>query len=284
VEYYMYNEEEQLKELRKKIFLTAYAGGIGHIASAYSVLETLYALYIRKAMHYDPKNPKCEDRDRFIMSKGHASLAVYNILSMAGFFPEEELMTFQQPGSRLGGEPHMLEVPGVEACTGSLGHGLSFGTGMAAALKSDGKGSRVFVIIGDGESQEGTIWEAAMSAAKLRLDNLTVILDDNRLQKMGLVSDIMGIEAWNNIWSSFGWEIIEADGHSVDEMYAALSSRSQNGRPRLIIAHTVKGKGVSIMENQPNWHWRLPSKKEMKTVLMELNISEEELEKCKKHI
>lgn len=280
----MLNEKEQLMELRKKIFLTAYAGGIGHIASAFSVLETLYVLYIRKVMRYDPKNPKWDDRDRFIMSKGHASLALYCILAKAGFFPEDELMTFQQPGSRLGGEPHVLEVPGVEACTGSLGHGLSFGTGIAAALKADGKDCTVYVIIGDGESQEGTIWEAVMSAVKLGLDNLTVILDANRLQKMGFVYDIIGIQAWDGIWSSFGWEVIEVDGHSVEDIYTALCRCTQKGKPRLIIAHTVKGKGVTIMEDQPNWHWRLPSKKEMKTVLKELNISEEELEKCKRHI
>ncbi|WP_238579961.1 1-deoxy-D-xylulose-5-phosphate synthase N-terminal domain-containing protein, partial [Treponema endosymbiont of Eucomonympha sp.] len=174
----MTNEDElNIKEFRKKIFLTAYSytGGLAYLASAFSVAEVLYTLYIKDILKYKPSDPLWGDRDRLIMSKGHASLAIYTILAIVGYFAKDELFTFCQPGSRFGGEPNMLLIPGVEASTNSLSHRLSFGTGIALANKMDGKGSRVYVILGDGECQEGTVWEAVMSAAKHQLDNLTVI-------------------------------------------------------------------------------------------------------------
>jgi transketolase len=217
------------------------------------------------------------------MSKGHASLAAYTILAMAGYFDREDLFTFCQPGSRLGGEANMRLVPGVEASTGSLGHGLSFGTGIAMANKMQGNDSKVYVILGDGECQEGTIWEAVMSAHRYKLDNLTVILDYNRIQKMGYVVDTMAIDSWESRWGSFGWQVTKTDGHDIDEIEKTLRSAVESGKPRLLIAGTVKGKGVSIMENNPDWHFKMPNKRELKVVVQELGITGEELEQCRKH-
>ncbi|MDR3244149.1 MAG: transketolase [Elusimicrobiota bacterium] len=275
----MLSDEEQLKQLRKDIFLTAYAGGIGHIPSAYSIVEILYALYCKGILKYDAKNPYWQDRDRLICSKGHASLAIYAVLSLIGCFPKEELKTFSRPGTRLGGEPNPLEIPYVEASTGSLGHGLSIGVGMALAQKIDKRDCKTYVIIGDGESQEGTIWEAAMSAVKFKLDNLTVILDNNKVQKMGFVSDIMGICDWHSKWESFGWEVYEADGHNLESLIKCFNAESKKDKPKIIIADTIKGKGVSIMENAPEWHYKMPNKRQMKIVMTQLNISETELQK-----
>lgn len=277
-------QDNVYQEIRKNIFLTAYAGGIGHLASAFSSVELLYTLYIKEVAKFDPQNPLWEGRDRVIVSKGHASLAVYNILSMAGFLDKEELYTFSKPGSRLGGEANMNELPGIEACTGSLGHGLPYGMGMALAYKLQGKQNKVYVIVGDGECQEGSIWEAVMAAAKYNLDNLTVILDCNKVQKMGTVQSIMGISSWNEKFKAFDWQVEEADGHNVEELYSILSRANQKDSPRVVIAHTIKGKGVSIMENNPGWHWRMPNRKELKIVMSELNISEEELSGCRKPI
>lgn len=277
-------DELNVAQLRKRIFMTAYSGGIGHLASAFSITEVLYALYMKGIMNHDPLHPDWEDRDRLIVSKGHASLALYAVLSMAGYFPEEELLSFCHPGSRLGGEPNPLEIPGVEAATGSLGHGLSLGVGMALALKVDGKPSRVYVVIGDGECQEGTVWEAVMSACHFKLGNLTVIMDYNRIQKMGYVNDIMSVESWNERWRAFGWRVDETDGHDVEAVCRCLRMEGDADKPRIVIAHTTKGRGVSFMENAPAWHWRMPNNRELKILARELNIQEEELEACKKHI
>ena len=274
-----------MKEIRKKIFLTAYTSGVAHLASAFSLVEMMYVLYQKGILRYDPNNPDWEDRDRLILSKGHGSLALYVALQEAGFFEEELLYTFCQPDSILGGEPKFGDIPGVEATTGSLGHGLSLGVGMALANKIDEKDCKTYVIIGDGESQEGTIWEAAMSAAHFQLKNLTVILDCNRIQKMGPVEESMSISEWRSRWESFGWQVEEiSDGHNIDEIYSCLSKSNDTDRPRFIIAHTVKGKGISIMENNHNWHFKMPSKRELKVFMEELNITEEELMKCREHI
>ncbi|MEG2250836.1 MAG: transketolase [Malacoplasma sp.] len=280
----MDERKEKLNELRKNIFLTAYSGGIGHLASAYSLVEILYALYIENVLKHNPKLPNWEGRDRLILSKGHGSLAVYNVLSSCGYFPKDELWTFCQPGSRLGGEPNVLELPGIEATTGSLGHGLSIGVGMALALKRDNKNNKIYVILGDGECEEGSIWEAVMSASAYKLDNLIVILDNNHIQKMGLVKDIIGIDSWKSRFASFGWCIKETDGHNVNDLYETLMSKWEEGKPKVLIANTIKGKGISIMENKPGWHWKMPNKKELKVIMAELNITEEELKECKKHI
>lgn len=276
--------EKELLEIRKQIFLTAYSASIAHIASAFSIAEIMYTLYEKKVLKYDSQKPDWEDRDLFILSKGHGSLALYTMLCRVGFFNEETLKTFSKPGSYLGGEPCVPKIPGVEASTGSLGHGLSIGTGMALAKKIDKKSNKVYVLLGDGECQEGTIWEAAMFAAHNKLDNLVAIIDNNKIQKMDTVEKVMGIKSWKNTLLSLNWEVKEVDGHNVEELEKIFKMPNNSGKPLAIIANTTKGKGVSIVENNPKWHWKLPNKKELKVFMEELKISEEEIEKCKKHI
>jgi transketolase len=277
------NEDaHKLAAMRKEIFLTGYSASIAHLASAYSIVEMLYALYMKGVLRHDPKNPLWPGRDRLILSKGHGSLALYTALQMAGFFDLATLRSFSKPGSALGGEPCTPRIPGVEASTGSLGHGLSIGVGMALAHKIDGSDSKTYVILGDGECEEGSIWEAVMAAAAFKLENLVVLLDNNRIQKMGPVQSIMGIDDWRTRWEAFGWSADPVDGHDVDALCRALTTPAAPGRPRVVIANTVKGKGVSIMENQPSWHWKLPNRRELKTIVQELSITGEELEQCKK--
>lgn len=271
------NEEQELKELRKKIFITGYKGKMAHLASCYSSLEILYALYRKKVLRYDIQNPEWADRDRFILSKGHAGLALYGVMTLAGMLSEEEYASYLQPGSHIGGEPCMRDSKWVEATTGSLGHGLSMAVGMAIALKANHSPARVYVILGDGECEEGTIWEAAMSAAAFQLDNLITILDCNRIQKMDFVEKTIGIENWVEKWTSFGWNVKEVDGHDVSALENVLKASDVPDTPRLIIANTIKGKGISIMEDSPNWHFKLPNKKELKVFKEELGISDFEL-------
>ena len=267
--------------LRKNIFLAAYHSRTGkaHLASSYSVVEILYTLYIKGIMNYRVSEPEWNGRDRLVLSKGHASLALYSVMSMAGFFDNKELeSSFCYPDSRFGAEPNMHELCGIEASTGSLGHGVSIGVGMAIAGKTDNSRSRIFVIIGDGESQEGSVWEAVMAGSNFHLDNLTVILDCNGVQEMGTVREISGIEDWISKWQSFGWDVESTDGHDVNALYESFSHKNKNDTPQLIIANTVKGKGVSIMENNTTgWHYKMPSKREMKVFVKELSISEKEL-------
>lgn len=276
--------ENELQNIRKEIFLTAYSASIAHIASAYSIVELLYSLYCNNILNYDSKNPLKDDRDIFILSKGHGSLALYTILSRVGFFSNDILKTFSKPGSILGGEPTIPNIPGVEATTGSLGHGLSLGVGMALAKKMDDKKEKIYVLLGDGECEEGTVWEAVMYAAHSNLDNLVIIVDCNKIQKMGSLESVMSITSWRNTFESFGCLVKEIDGHNVMEIDNALKSKNTSTKPLVILANTIKGKGVSIVENDPRWHWKLPSRKELKVFMKELNITEEEIEKCKKHI
>lgn len=271
--------QEQIKELRKTIFLTAYKGNTGHLASALSVIEILYVLYFRGVLKYDSANPNWEERDKLIMSKGQGSLALYSVLSKAGFFPREELDSFCQPGSKLGGEPKLGDIPGVEASTGSLGHGLSYAVGIAMAYKIQKKKNHVYVIIGDGECQEGSMWEAAMAAKNFKLDNLTVIMDNNKLQAMGTVKELMSIDDWAGKWKEFGWYVINVDGHDVERLENVLREQRIEDTPTMIIADTIKGKGISFMENVPIWHFRMPNEEELKIVMKELDIKEEELKK-----
>ncbi|MDR1330447.1 MAG: transketolase [Oscillospiraceae bacterium] len=270
------------KELRKHIFLAAYSGGVGHLASAFSAVEILSALYLGGVMKYKSSQPEWEGRDYFILSKGHGSLALYAVLCDAGFFPKAEMYRFCQPSGVLGGEPHTLDTPGVEASTGSLGHGLSIGVGIALALKLDSKSNRVYALIGDGECQEGSIWEAVMSGAAFKLNNFTAIVDNNKIQKMDYVKNIVGDYSIANVFEAFGWQVKTVDGHNIDELKYALNGEWDEDKPRCVVAETVKGKGVSLMENNPAWHWRMPSRKELKVFISELDITEEELERCKK--
>jgi len=276
------DRDATIRQIRRDVFLSAWSAGAGHLASAYSVVEILYALYFMDVLRYRPQEPDWPERDRFVLSKGHASLAYYSVLSLAGYFGRELLYTFAQPGSRLGGEPNMLELPGVEATTGSLGHGLSYAAGTALSQRLDDDGAKTFVLLGDGECEEGSTWEAAMIAAKLGLNNLTAILDCNCLQKLGTVANIAGIDDWPARWNAFGWDVFEADGHDPDAVADALKAKP-NEAPRILIAHTVKGKGVSIMENRVDWHYRLPNPKQLKKFMEQLDISEEELRACRQH-
>lgn len=271
--------EAELKELRKNIFLIGYKGKMAHLASCFSALEILYTLYIKNILSYDAYNSAWEDRDRFVLSKGHAGLALYVVLNKRGLVSDEVLSSYLQENSIIGGEPCMRDCPWIEATTGSLGHGLPMAVGMAMALKMNGSKAKVYVLLGDGECQEGTIWEAAINASQFKLDNLIVILDSNKIQKMNLIENTMGIPMWREKWTSFGFEVMDADGHDVMQLQKVFEEQiEENGKPHLIIAHTIKGKGVSLMEGNPAWHFKLPNKKELKVVMEELDITEEELQ------
>lgn len=269
-------------ELRKDIFLAAYSGGVGHLASAFSLVEILTTLYLDGVMRYDPKDPDWNGRDFLILSKGHGSLALYAVLCKAGYVERNKLWGFCQPGTILGGEPNALECPGVEASTGSLGHGLSIGVGMALALKSDGRQNRVYVILGDGECQEGSIWEGVLSAASFGLDNLTVIVDNNHIQKMDHIQNIIGKERLDAQFEASGWQVKRCDGHDREDLRETLIGPWAPEVPRCVMAETVKGKGLSIMENKPAWHWRMPNKRELKIFCSELGITESELEQVRR--
>lgn len=273
---------DTLHEIRKEIFLTACSGGLGHLASSFSSVELLYALYILKALKVDPANPDWTDRDRFVLSKGHGALAYYVMLAHAGFFPMSMLEGYCRPGSVMGGEPSGQDIPGVEAPSGSLGHGLSYGVGTALGAKLSHSPSRSIVLLGDGECEEGSVWEAVMSGAALHLGNLIALIDYNGIQKMDTVEAVEGIASWEKQWRSFGWEIATVDGHDVEALYQVLSdSRTNADKPLAVLAKTVKGKGLSLMENNPAWHYRMPNKKETKVFMAELNISQEELDHAK---
>ena len=269
---------DKIKELRKDIFITGYKGGMAHLASCYSCLEILYTLYLEGILRFDPENPKWEDRDRFILSKGHAGLALFYVLQRAGLISRETVETYLQENSLIGGEPCMRDCEWIEATTGSLGHGLSMGLGMAIALKTDEKNSKVYVVIGDGECEEGTIWEAAMIASAFKLDNLVVILDNNKLQKMERVEETIGNPEWRKKWESFCWQTVEVDGHDIKALKKTLEINNEFEKPRIVIANTLKGKGVSVMEDNPTWHFKLPGKRELKVFKEELEINDNELE------
>lgn len=242
------------RQLRRIAIQILEMAGRGHLGSTFSLLEVIRVLY-DEVLRYDPKNPRWPGRDRCILSKGHGCIALYVLLSDKGFFPEGELWNFCRSDGILGGHPEASKVPGVEASTGALGHGLSIGVGIALAGRHDGTGYRVFVITGDGELNEGSIWEAAMGAAKHRLSNLTVIVDYNKYQSYGPTKEILDLEPLADKWRSFGFAVREADGHNVEELHSVFSSVPLDpDRPSAIICHTVKGKGVSFAENNPAWH------------------------------
>jgi transketolase len=242
------------RALRRRIVETFAAGGRGHLGSAFSLVELLRVLYDH-VLAFDPARPRAADRDRMILSKGHGCLALYAILADKGFFPETELWSFCKADGRLGGHPEFGKVPGVEASTGSLGHGLSLGVGMALALKLDRNPARVFVIDSDGECDEGSLWEAALSASKHHLDNLTILLDYNHMQSYASTSEVLELEPMADKWRAFGFQVKEVGGHDVAALRAALAELPfQPGRPGILICHTVKGKGIAHLEGNPKWH------------------------------
>lgn len=271
-------DEEIIKRIRKKIFITGYKGKMAHLASCYSCLEMLYVFYLKGVLRYDKDNPKWKERDRFILSKGHAGLALYAVLEEAGLITEQMFSSYLMDGALIGGEPCMRDCDWIEATTGSLGHGLSMGLGMAMAMKSDNTDAKVYVMLGDGECEEGTVWETAMMASAMKLDNLIAIIDCNRIQKMDFVDNTIGNPDWRAKWESFGWLVESVNGHDVDGFKKVVEGIGSAGKPTVIIASTTKGKGVSLMEDNPQWHFRLPSKKELKVFMDELEIKDAELE------
>ncbi len=268
-------DHEKLAELaqmsRKNVLEMVRSSHEGHLGAAFSCMEILTTLYF-SIMNIDPSRPDWEDRDIFIMSKGHGCFAQYAVLARRGFFPLSMLDSIKQKDSIFGGHPDRDKVPGIEVSTGSLGHGLPIGVGMALAAKHDHKSRRIFVLLGDGECQEGSVWEAAMFASANKLDNLIAIVDTNSLQAIGKTVDIVSMEPFNAKWKSFGWEVSEVDGHDCGALRKELSILPmQAGRPTAIIARTVKGKGVSYMENDIMWHARAVSEDEYNQAVIELS-------------
>jgi transketolase len=262
--------QEIARQVRLDILEMLFKAKSGHTGGSLSATDILVALFFAQ-MRFNPQDPCWPGRDRFVLSKGHAAPALYAVLSRLGYFPREELLTLRQFGSSLQGHPDSSCTPGVEVSTGSLGQGLSIANGMALASRLNDSGARVYALLGDGEVQEGQIWEAAMSAAHFRLDNLVAVLDRNRLQIDGRTADVMGLEPLAQKWEAFGWHTQEVDGHNFPELLAALKATDGvAGRPHMIVAHTVKGKGVSIFENQAKYHGVTPTKDEYEQALREL--------------
>lgn len=245
-------------------------GGSAHVGSAFSIADILAVCY-GTILRHDPGNPRWAERDRFILSKGHAGAAVYATLAEVGYFPTDDLKRHYQDGSVFSGHVSHKGIPGVELSTGSLGHGLGVGTGMAKALKLAGSASRVFVLLSDGECDEGTVWEAALFAQHHRLDNLVAIIDYNKIQSLAPVDETLALEPFRKKWESFNWTVREAAGHDHAELARALSTLPANpGQPTVVIAHTTKGKGVSFMENSVLWHYRTARDAEFDRAMAEL--------------
>lgn len=250
----------------------------GHIGGSLSAMDILTELYFEQ-LNVDPARPQAPERDRFVMSKGHCTPALYSILALRGYYPEKQLELFRSIDGHMSGHPDMVHVPGVDMSTGSLGQGLSAAVGMALAGKMDGAGYRVCALMGDGEIEEGQIWEAAMSAAKYKLDNLCGIVDVNGLQIDGRTADVMPSEPLDAKFAAFGWNVIMANGHDFDSLRAAFAAaKAEKGRPSVILAKTVKGKGVSFMENDAGWHGKAPNAEQYEQAMAELNAAVAKLE------
>ncbi|MEG6615140.1 transketolase [Peptococcaceae bacterium 1198_IL3148] len=258
------------KVIRRDIVTMLGEAGSGHPGGSLSATDIVTALYFA-VMRINPDEPKWADRDRFVLSKGHAAPVLYAALAERGYFEPAHLKTLRKLGSKLQGHPDMNKVPGVDMSTGSLGQGLSAANGMALAGKLDQKDYRVYVLLGDGEAQEGQVWEAAMLAGHYKLDNLTAFLDHNKMQIDGPIEDVMSPEPLADKWRSFGWHVIEIDGHNMEQILNAVAEAQQTkGKPTMILAQTVKGKGVSFMENQVGWHGKAPSAEQVEQALQEL--------------
>jgi transketolase len=269
------NKRDFLKETARKIRIgvidAVYSASSGHPGGSLSAADILTYLYFEE-MNIDPANPKMEDRDRLVMSKGHASPVLYSALAHRGYFPVEDLKTFRKADSYLQGHPDLKKTPGVDMTTGSLGQGVSAACGMALAAKMDGASRRVYAVVGDGESEEGQVWESVMFAAHYKLDNLCYILDWNGLQIDGTIDEVISPAPYADKFTSFGWNVIEADAHDFDSLEAAFAAaRECKGRPSVIVAKSVKGKGVSYMENQVGWHGAAPNAEQYATAMADLN-------------
>ena len=263
------------RDIRKHVVRMVGAASSGHPGGSLSAADIVTVLYFNE-MNIRPDDPEWPDRDRFVLSKGHAAPVLYAALAEAGYFPAGELVTLRRIDSRLQGHPSMRCTPGVGMSTGSLGRGLSAACGMAIAAKLDGAAWRVYALLGDGELEEGQIWEAVMTAAHRRLDNLTAFVDANGLQIDGPVADIKSMERIGDRFAAFGWHVVEIDGHDIPAIMAALAeARNTQGRPTVVVARTDKGKGVSFMENQLGWHGPAPKPDQVRAALAELDASGE---------
>ena len=276
------SEKKQLMatacKVRMGIIEGTYGAKAGHPGGSLSAAEVFTYLY-HKEMNVDPKNPKWEDRDRFVLSKGHTAPGLYAALALKGFFPVEDLPTLRHIGSYLQGHPNMNETPGVDMSTGSLGQGISAAAGMALAAKYQGKSSRVYTLLGDGEIQEGQVWEAMMFAAHYDLDNFCAIIDNNGLQIDGAVADVMNPHPIDEKLKAFGFEVAVVDGHDFEQLEAAFAqAKATKGKPFAIIMKTVKGKGVSFMENNAGWHGKAPNDEEYAQAMAELKARLAEVE------
>jgi len=258
--------------LRGRIIEVSGRAQVPHLGSCLSCTDLLAVLYGR-VLRIDPANPTDPARDRFILSKGHAAPALFQVLAACGFFPEAWLDGYGEDGSRFGEHPPAHGVPGVEAATGSLGHGLPMGVGMAMGARLKGLDTRTFVLLSDGECNEGSVWEAALMGAAQKLERLTVLIDFNKWQATGRSEEVLALQPLADKWRAFGWETEELDGHDLDALTAALTrDRSGAGRPLALVAHTVKGKGVSFMEDDNNWHYRMPTPDETRAAHRELGL------------
>ena len=273
--------EKELKEIARKLRINivkqVYLAKSGHPGGSLSIADILAVLYF-KEMNVDSNNPKMEDRDRLVLSKGHCAPALYAALALKGFFDIKELDKFRKVGSILQGHPDMKKIPGIDMTTGSLGQGLSAANGMAIAGKLDNKNYRVYAILGDGEIEEGQIWEAAMTSSKYKLDNLCVFVDNNNLQIDGTIDKVINPYPIDKKFEDFGFNVININGHEIKEIEDALNSAKEcKGKPTAIIAKTIKGKGVSFMENKVEWHGKAPNEEEYKLAIQELGGNENEL-------
>jgi transketolase len=262
--------ETKANKIREDIIKMLLEAGSGHSAGSLGTADIFTALYFR-VMKYDSKNPDWEDRDRFVLSNAHICPVLYATLAHAGYYPKEEMMTLRKLGSRLQGHPHRGVLPGIEASGGPLGQGISIAVGMALASKMDGKRTRVYCMLGDGEHDEGQVWEALIFAGKNKLNNLTVVLDRNNIQIDGFTEDIMPLEPLTEKYKSFGWHVLEVNGHNIKQVIEAFEEATAiYEKPTIVIAHTVPGKGVDFMEFKPEWHGKPPNKKEAEKALEEL--------------
>lgn len=264
------------KNVRRDVLTMIHEAGSGHPGGSLSAAELMTALYF-DVMNIDPSNPDWEERDRFILSKGHVAPLIYSVLARKGYFPLGELSTLRKMGSRLQGHPHARHTPGLDCSSGSLGQGLSIANGLAIAFKKQNKNNRVYCLLGDGELQEGQCWEAVMTAAQHKLDNLCAIVDYNHVQLDGTTEEIKDLGDLCVKWKEFGWNVIELDGHDMEAVCDAYRFAMQTpGKPSVLIANTVKGKGVSFMENDCNWHGNAPSKEQLKQALAEIGGGDHE--------
>lgn len=263
------DSKELAKRIRKHALRMTSRGGSSHIGAVFSMADLVAVLYA-DILRFDPKRPHWPERDRFILSKGHAGAGIYAALAESGFFPVEKLETHYLDGSLLSGHVSHKGIPGVEFSTGSLGHGLPVGAGMAYAASLDSRQHRVYVLLSDGECDEGSNWEAILFAAHFKLKNLFAVVDYNKIQSLGTVAETLALEPFADKWRSFGWEVREVDGHDHSTLVASLGAPSNSGRPVCVIAHTTKGKGVSFMENTVLWHYRTARGDEYERALQEL--------------